>query len=168
MRDATIASVDVAVYTVPTQGPEADGTLAWDATTMVLVTVRSGDTTGLGWTYGPTACATMITDKLAGVVIGRDAMNVGGCFDAMIKAVRNASRPGAVGYAISAIDIALWDLKARLLDLPLHQLLGAVRTEVPVYGSGGFTTYDESQLTYQLTHWAIEQRIPRVKMKIGE
>ncbi len=168
MRDATIASVDVAVYTVPTQGPEADGTLAWDATTMVLVTVRSGDTTGLGWTYGPTACATMITDKLAGVVIGRDAMNVGGCFDAMIKAVRNASRPGAVGYAISAIDIALWDLKARLLDLPLHQLLGAVRTEVPVYGSGGFTTYDESQLTYQLTHWAIEQRIPRVKIKIGE
>ncbi|HEU5037517.1 MAG TPA: enolase C-terminal domain-like protein [Nocardioides sp.] len=168
MNDATISSVDAAVYTVPTQGPEADGTLAWDTTTMVLVTVRAAGITGIGWTYGPKACATMITDKLASIVVGRDAMNVGGCFDAMVTAVRNAGRPGAVGYAISAIDVALWDLKARLLDLPLHRLLGAVRTDVPVYGSGGFTSYDESQLTAQLTHWAIEQRIPRVKIKVGE
>ena len=69
----------------------------------------------------------------------------------MVKAVRNAGRPGVVGYAISAVDVALWDLKARLLDLPLHRLLGAVRDEVPVYGSGGFTTYDEPQLRDQLT-----------------
>jgi L-alanine-DL-glutamate epimerase-like enolase superfamily enzyme len=168
MRDATIASIEVSVYTVPTDAPEADGTLSWDSTTMVLVTARSGGTTGIGWTYGPKACATVITDKLAGIVTGRDAMDVGACFDAMVKAVRNDGRPGAVGYAISAVDVALWDLKARLLDLPLHRLLGAVRTEVPVYGSGGFTTYDESQLRDQLTHWAIEQRIPRVKIKVGE
>ena len=64
----------------------------------------------------------------------------------MAKAVRNVGRPGTVGYAISAVDVALWDLKARLLGLPLHRLLGAVRDEVPVYGSGGFTTYDEDQL----------------------
>jgi len=82
--------------------------------------------------------------------------------------VRNAGRPGAVGYAISAVDVALWDLKARLLDLPLHRLLGAVREQVPVYGSGGFTTYDEAQLHEQLTHWVDEQQIPRVKIKIGE
>ena len=59
----------------------------------------------------------------------------------MVKAVRNAGRPGAVGYAISAVDVALWDLKARVLGLPLHRLLGGVRDEVPVYGSGGFTSY---------------------------
>jgi len=168
MRDGVVDAVEVAVYTIPTDAPEGDGTLTWDSTTMVLVQARSGDTVGLGWTYGPAACATMITDKLAGIVAGRSVLDVGGSFDAMVKAVRNAGRPGAVGYAISAVDVALWDLKARLLDLPLHRLLGAVREKVPVYGSGGFTTYDEAQLHEQLTHWVDEQQIPRVKIKIGE
>jgi L-alanine-DL-glutamate epimerase-like enolase superfamily enzyme len=168
MTDATIDSIDVKVYTIPTDAPEADGTLSWDSTTMVLVTARSGDTHGIGWTYGPRACATLVSDKLACLVVGHDAMDVGGRFDAMVKAVRNAGRPGIAGYAISAVDVALWDLKARLLGLPLHHLLGAVREEVPVYGSGGFTSYDEHQLRGQLTRWAIEQRIPRVKIKIGE
>ncbi len=168
MIDAAIDAIDVAVFTVPTDAPEADGTLSWDSTTMVLVTATSGDTQGIGWTYGPAACATMITDTLADIVTGRDAMDVAGCSAAMIVAVRNAGRPGAVGYAISAIDVALWDLKARLLDLPLHHLLGAVRHDVPIYGSGGFTSYDEHQLETQLAHWAIEQQIPRVKIKIGE
>ena len=168
MIDTTIDSVDVSVYTIPTDTPEADGTLSWNSTTMVLVTATCGDVQGTGWTYGPKACATMITDELAGIVVGHDAMDVGGRFDALVRAVRNAGRPGVAGYAISAIDLALWDLKARLLELPLHHLLGAVRQEVPVYGSGGFTTYDEQQLREQLTHWAIEQQIPRVKIKIGE
>ena len=139
---ATVDAVDVAVFTVPTDQPEADGTCSWDATTMVLVEVRSGTTTGLGWTYGAPAVGAVARDQLAGLVRGRDAMDVGGAFDTMVKAVRNAGRVGAVGYAISAVDVALWDLKARLLGLPLHRLLGAVRERVPVYGSGGFTTYD--------------------------
>lgn len=168
MIDTPIDSIDVAVYTVPTDAPEADGTLSWDSTTMVLVTAHAGDTQGIGWTYGPTACASIISDTLAGVVVGRDAMEVPGASQAMITAIRNSGRPGAVGYAISAVDVALWDLKARLLQLPLFRLLGAVRTAVPVYGSGGFTTYDDTQLREQLSHWALEQRIPRVKIKIGE
>ena len=95
-------------------------------------------------------------------------MDIGGAFEAMVRAVRNDGRPGAVGYAISAVDVALWDLKARLLGLSLPRLLGAVRTEVPVYGSGGFTTYSDRQLADQLSGWALEQRIPRVKIKVGE
>jgi L-alanine-DL-glutamate epimerase-like enolase superfamily enzyme len=168
MTDIPVTSLDVSAYTIPTDAPEADGTLAWDSTTMILVQARAGDSVGTGWTYGSAACATVVRDHLATVVIGRDAMDIGGAFDAMVKAVRNAGRPGAVGYAISAVDVALWDLKARLLDLPLHRLLGAVREQVPVYGSGGFTAYNERQLREQLTHWAAEQRIPRVKIKIGE
>ncbi len=168
VTDARIDSVEVSAYTVPTDAPEADGTISWDSTTMVLVRTRSGDVEGIGWTYGPTACATLIKDKLAGLVTRRNAMDVAGASQAMIRAVRNAGRPGIAGYAISAVDVALWDLKARLLNLPLHHLLGAVRKEVPVYGSGGFTTYDEQQLRRQLGHWALEQRIPRVKIKIGE
>jgi L-alanine-DL-glutamate epimerase-like enolase superfamily enzyme len=68
--------------------------------------------------------------------------------------------------AISAVDIALWDLKARLLEMPLLTLLGAVRESVPIYGSGGFTSYSEKQLQNQLAGW-VQQGITRVKMKIG-
>ncbi|WP_329000841.1 mandelate racemase [Kribbella sp. NBC_00709] len=168
MIDAAVDAIDVAVYAIPTDAPEADGTIAWDNTTMVMVRARSGRTVGTGWTYGSPACAPVVTGQLAGIVQGRDALDVGGAFDAIVKAVRNAGRPGAIGYAISAVDVSLWDLKARLLEVPLHKLLGAVHDEVPVYGSGGFTTYDEDQLRDQLSHWVQEQRIPRVKIKIGE
>jgi L-alanine-DL-glutamate epimerase-like enolase superfamily enzyme len=165
---ATIDDVAVSAYTVPTDEPEADGTCAWDSTTMVLVQLRSGSTTGTGWTYGPRAVATVVQDELSGLLRGRDALDVGGAFDAMVKAVRNAGRVGAAGYAISAVDVALWDLKARLLGLPLHRLLGAVRGAVPVYGSGGFTTYSPDRLADQLGGWVHGQRIPRVKIKIGQ
>ena len=165
---ALVDSVAVSAHTVPADAPEADGTISWDSTTMVLVRARSGDVEGIGWTYGPTACATVVRAELADLVVGRNAMDVPGSSQSMIAAVRNAGRSGIAGYALSAVDVALWDLKARLLGLPLHQLLGAVTAEVPVYGSGGFTTYDEHQLRDQLGHWALEQQIPRVKIKIGE
>ncbi|MCW2941178.1 MAG: mandelate racemase [Actinomycetia bacterium] len=166
--ESVIESVQACAYTIPTDAPEADGTLAWDSTTMVLVQVRSGPAVGTGWTYGPVACADVVTGMLAGVVCGREALDVGGAFTAMVRAVRNAGRQGVAGYAISAVDVALWDLKARLLGLPLHRLLGAVRETVPVYGSGGFTTYDAHRLRDQLTRWTAGQHIPRVKIKIGE
>jgi L-alanine-DL-glutamate epimerase-like enolase superfamily enzyme len=155
-------------FTVPTDAPEGDGTFAWDSTTLVLVQVSGGGQTGTGWTYAPVATAAFVREALQPVVEGSAVMDVAGTWGAMVRHIRNSGRQGVVGYAISAVDVALWDLKARLLGLPLHRLLGAVRADVPVYGSGGFTTYDERQLTEQLTHWTVEQRIPRVKIKIGE
>lgn len=163
-----VRDVEVSAYRIPTDGPEADGTLAWDSTTMVVVTVSAGDACGTGWTYGPAACAGVVTELLRPVVTGRAALDVGGCWQAMVAQVRNAGRDGVAGYAVSAVDIALWDLKARLLDLPLHHLLGACRDRVPLYGSGGFTTYDERTLAEQLTGWVAEQGFTRAKIKIGE
>ncbi|GII58812.1 mandelate racemase [Planotetraspora thailandica] len=168
MIDAPVESVTASAYTVPADAPEADGTLAWDSTTLVVAEVRAAGERGIGWTYGTAACAAVISGRLAGVVRGRSALDVAGAWQAMVRAVRNDGRPGVAGYAISAVDVALWDLKARLLGLPLHRLLGAVRDEVPVYGSGGFTSYDERRLADQLSHWATGLRIPRVKIKIGE
>jgi L-alanine-DL-glutamate epimerase-like enolase superfamily enzyme len=168
MNDPVVASVAAEVYTVPTDAPEGDGTLTWDSTTLVLARVQAGGVEGLGWTYGAPACAAVIAGMLADVVRGRPALDVPGHHEAMVRAVRNVTRPGVAGYAISALDVALWDLKARLLGLPLHRLLGAVRDRVPVYGSGGFTPYDEGQLRDQLSGWASGQGIPRVKIKIGE
>ncbi len=168
MNDPVVESVTAAAYTVPTDAPEADGTLAWDSTTLVLAQVRAGGEQGIGWTYGSPACAAVISGMLAGVVRGRPALDVPGASEAMIRATRNITRQGVAGYAISALDVALWDLKAKLLGLPLYRLLGAVRDDVPVYGSGGFTCYDEGQLRDQLSGWAAGQHIPRVKIKIGE
>jgi len=100
------------------------------------------------------------------VVVGRDAMSVQSAWLAMLRSIRNLGRPGICAMAISAVDTALWDLKARLLDLPLVKLLGQVREALPIYGSGGFTNYSNEQLQNQLGGWT-EQGIPRVKMKIG-
>jgi L-alanine-DL-glutamate epimerase-like enolase superfamily enzyme len=165
---AVVESIDARAYTIPTDAPEADGTATWQATTLVVVRAHSAGQTGTGWTYGPPGCAALVEELLAEVVTGRDAFAVPGNWEAMVRAARNATRAGAVGYAISAVDVALWDLKARLLAVPLVRLFGAVHESVPVYGSGGFTTYSDEQLTHQLENWATKQRIPRVKIKIGE
>lgn len=163
-----VAGVDTAVFTVPTDAPEADGTLSWDSTTLVLATVRSEDVTGLGYTYAPAATASIIADLLADVVTGLPALDVPRMNEAMHRAVRNAGLPGVAAQAIAAVDIALWDMKARMLGLPLVHLLGAARADVPVYGSGGFTTYDDDQQERQLRGWVETDGIPRVKIKIGE
>jgi L-alanine-DL-glutamate epimerase-like enolase superfamily enzyme len=155
-------------YTIPTDAPEADGTAQWSSTTMVVVEASSDGVTGTGWTYAPAACATLVDELFTGVVVGRPVTAVGSAWSAMIRAARNATRAGAVGYAASAVDVALWDLKARLLELPLAELFGVVHADVPVYGSGGFTTYDDDRTRAQLRHWVHEQQIPRVKIKIGE
>jgi L-alanine-DL-glutamate epimerase-like enolase superfamily enzyme len=132
----------------------------------VLVEASGGGNTGLGYTYADEATATLIHNLLAKIVTTRDPMAPGACWEAMIRRTRNLGRPGIVSMAISAVDSALWDLKARLLDLPLVTLLGQLRESAPVYGSGGFTSYSEQQLQDQLAGW-VAQGIPRVKMKIG-
>ena len=128
--EAPVTAVKAAAYTVPTEGPEADGTFSWDSTTLVLVQAAAGGKTGLGWTYAPAAAAALVEDLLGPAVCGVDALDVPASAAAMAHVVRNPGRTGLASYAVSAVDCALWDLKARLLDLPLHKLLGAVRDKV--------------------------------------
>jgi L-alanine-DL-glutamate epimerase-like enolase superfamily enzyme len=161
-----IDRVDVAAYTVPTDFPESDGTLQWHRTTIVVAEVVAGDSRGLGYTYAGEAVAQVIGDMLSEVVSGRDVMDIPGSWNAMVRAIRNLGRPGIASMAVAAVDSALWDLKARLLELPLARLVGMVRESVPIYGSGGFTSYPIDRLQHQLCAW-VEQGITRVKMKIG-
>jgi L-alanine-DL-glutamate epimerase-like enolase superfamily enzyme len=163
----TIDTVDVGVYTIPTDAPEGDGTFAWDSTTMTIVHISGGGETGVGFTYGAAECGAIIRSTLAPVVAGRELMDIPAAWEAMVRAVRNSGRQGAVGYAISAVDAAIWDLKARVLGQPLHRLLGAIRTDVPVYASGGFTTYGDAQLAGQVEQW-MSVDSTSVKIKIGE
>jgi L-alanine-DL-glutamate epimerase-like enolase superfamily enzyme len=165
--DAKVEDLQLGVYTVPTEAPESDGTLTWDKTTVVTVEARAGGATGLGVTYATGACATLIRDVLAPLALGSDPMDVTGTWTRMVKAIRNLGRPGIASTAIAAVDTALWDLKAKLLGQPLARLLGMVRDQVPVYGSGGFTSLSDRELVEQLSGWAWRDRIPRVKLKIG-
>lgn len=154
------------VFQLPTDAPESDGTFAWDSTTMVLVEAEAGGVRGLGYSYAASAAARLIADVLADAVLGEGVLDTGRHRNAMVRAVRNIGRPGLASTAISAVDVALWDLKSRLLGLSLADLLGRCRDEVPAYGSGGFTSYDDTQLAAQLGGWAADG-FSMVKMKVG-
>lgn len=166
-RDTRIDCLEVRAYTIPTDGPEgkeADGTLEWDSTTIVVVRVRAGECVGLGYTYSDLAAARLIESKLARLVKGQNPMLVPAIWHELNHELRNIGRPGVGAMALSAVDVALWDLKARLLNLPLYQTLGPFHESVPIYGSGGFCNYPLNRLAEQVTHWA-EQGIPRMKIK---
>jgi len=163
---AAVSALDVAAYTIPTERPESDGTLSWDRTTLVRVEAAAGGKRGWGWSYADAATARLVADSLRAVVVGRDAFDVRGAFDAMVQAVRNLGYRGVAAMAVSAVDTALWDLKARLCELSLVDLFGAARVDVPLYGSGGFCSYDDAELAAQLGGWAAEG-FARVKMKVG-
>jgi L-alanine-DL-glutamate epimerase-like enolase superfamily enzyme len=161
-----IERIQVSVYTVPTKTPESDGTIQWDKTSLVLVEVLAGGKTGLGYSYADTSTALLIDQSLAPRLIGHDALAIGGAWRTMVQQIRNLGRPGIASMAIAAVDNALWDLKGKLLNVSVAALLGIVRPGIRAYGSGGFTSYSDSQLREQLGGWA-EAGFLAVKMKIG-
>ncbi|HEY1943227.1 MAG TPA: enolase C-terminal domain-like protein [Roseiarcus sp.] len=165
--EATVSSLVVTAYTIPTDFPEADGTAKWDKTTIVVVHAEAAGKRGMGYTYAGASIVPLIRGVLARAVKGLDAMDPPAAFDAMQHAVRNLGREGLCATAISAVDIALWDLKAILLDLPMASLIGRRRDSAPIYGSGGFTSYDDRQLAQQLASWVEKDGCRWVKMKIG-
>jgi L-alanine-DL-glutamate epimerase-like enolase superfamily enzyme len=164
--EAAVEALHVSAYEIPTDAPESDGTLEWDSTTVVVVEAHAGGETGLGYTYCAAAAGKLVEEKLASLVEGSDALSPGAAWLAMGAALRNVGRPGLGWMALSAVDTALWDLKARLLGVPLAQCVDAVHEAVPVYGSGGFTSYSLERIAEQLGGWVAEG-IPRVKMKVG-
>lgn len=163
-----VSRLDVACYRIPTDGPEADGTLRWSETELVVVHVEAGDRVGMGYSYtAAEPAANLILDKLAPVLVGRCVFDIPVLWQDMNRALRNVGRPGLGLMAIAAVDQALWDVKARLLDLPLSALWGRARSSVPIYGSGGFVTYSPQRLQRQLEGW-VEQGLKAVKIKIGD
>lgn len=151
--EVPIDGVETKVFTIPTERPEADGTISWEATTVVLAFVSAGGKTGMGYTYSERAAAGVIRRILSDLVLGQDAWDVHRCWNEMRHAVRNIGMRGIAGNAISAMDTALWDLKARLLSIPLADLFGKCRSSVQIYGSGGFTTYGEADVRHQIEDW---------------
>ncbi|WGR93105.1 mandelate racemase [Bradyrhizobium sp. ISRA443] len=166
-HEANIRRVAARSYRIPTDAPEADGTIAWSATTLVVAEIDAAGETGLGYSYASAAAAEIVNKELAPIVVEQDAFAIPALWLAMVQAVRNIGWRGVCACAISAMDVALWDLKARLLNIPLVDLFGRERREVPIYGSGGFTSYSEARLCEQLSGWVEQEGCHFVKMKVG-
>jgi L-alanine-DL-glutamate epimerase-like enolase superfamily enzyme len=164
---ATINAVRAAAYRIPTDRPEADGTLAWTSTVLIVVHVHAGNNRGLGLSYGHSSAVAVIKELLEPAISNHDCLDIAECWGAMQRAVRNVGRSGIASCAISAVDLALWDLKAQMLSVSLARLLGCCRERIPVYGSGGFTSYSDDELRSQLGRWAEVDKCRFVKMKIG-
>jgi len=161
-----INEVDVSAYTIPTDEPESDGTYKWDSTTIVIAEISGGGKHGLGYSYTSPEAGRLIKDQLVKILKGSSLLGVTKNWELMLEAVRNLGSRGIAASAISAVDIALWDLKAKFLGLPLTELLGQVHSGVAVYGSGGFTSYTDKKLQSQLGGW-VKDGLRSVKMKIG-
>jgi L-alanine-DL-glutamate epimerase-like enolase superfamily enzyme len=163
-----IEDVRANAYRIPLDQPHSDGTIAWTDITVVVVLVSAADRTGLGWTYGPAAAAQVVAAILAPVVREHTAADIHAANLRMRRATRNAPTPGLAMLAISAVDVALWDLKAKLLNVPLSTLLGRHRSRIPLYGSGGYVSLTDEQLTEQLGEWVVAAGMNAVKIKVGE
>jgi L-alanine-DL-glutamate epimerase-like enolase superfamily enzyme len=163
---APVERVEVSAFSIPTDFPEADGTFEWQRTVLVSVELVGGNERGFGYTYADEATAKLIESSLAEVVVGSDAFAIPAVRAALRRKVRNIGSRGIAGMAISALDVALWDLKARILGVPLLGLLGGRREAVSAYGSGGFTSYSDEQLAAQLSRW-VREGLRQVKMKVG-
>ncbi len=160
------SSMRISAFEIPTSSPETDGTLGWDKTTLVTCELTNGDVTGFGYTYADISTAQFVRAHLASIVNKADPLEVGATFTKMEVAVRNLGREGVAATAISAVDMAAWDAKARILRTSLVDLLGARRRKVDAYFSGGFISYSLREL-----HDSFAERkregFPRFKMKIG-
>lgn len=166
MSENSINRVEVSVYSIPTDAPEGDGTFKWNSTTLILCEIRAGDEIGIGYTYGNKATAILALELGQKCVNQRLAFDIPALHDSLLAQVRNDGSRGIASMAISALDVALWDLKAKLLNCSVVDLLGRMRSSVAAYGSGGFTTYSHEQLARQLSGWVAEG-LTKVKMKIG-
>src|SRR4051794_26970138 len=123
-----LTALRVSAFRIPTEWPEeSDGTAVWRHTTLVGVEVDGGGKSGLGYTYADLATARFVDELLKDVVVGRDPMDLPGVMRDVMIAVRNHGREGVAAMAVSALDAALWDLKARLLGVPLVKLFGGAR-----------------------------------------
>ena len=165
--EAPVGRVAASAYEIPTDAPEADGTLEWDSTTLVVVEIEAGGETGLGYTYSDASITSLIEGRLAELITRRSVFDIAGINAALWRGVRNLGRSGLAATAISAIDTALWDVKAKLLGVPVVTLLGRCRDNVEIYGSGGFTSYSDARLCDQLAGWVERHGCRSVKMKIG-
>ena len=122
---------------------------------------------GLSPSGGGRAGQTLIEGTFKELLVGQDPLNIEKIWDDLFWCVRGVGRKGLAFCALSAVDVALWDLKAKHFNAPLYQLLGPYTDTVPVYGSGGWTNFNIEELVAEQTGY-VERGFKAIKMKVGK
>lgn len=162
----------VDVHLVSAQAPSglADSTRKVETVGMTVIRVTTDQgLEGFGVTYhevGGPAIRALVTRDMAPRLMDRDPFDTDVIWREFFGIFRGVGRKGLMFCALSAVDIALWDLKGKILGMPIHRLLGGGRQRVPVYASGGWTSYDDDQLVDEMKDM-VRQGYRMVKIKVG-
>ena len=137
------------------------------AANVSFTSIRIRVWSGWAWGGGTTAAREVIERTLKPILLGQNALHIEKLWDDMFWAIRGVGRKGLAFSALSAIDIALWDLKAKYYETPLYRLLGPFTESVPIYGSGGWTHFSQDELVAEQCGY-VERGMKAVKMKVGK
>ena len=169
-----ITDVTTLVLHYPQGKPIQDATIhtppaSESGRTQLFVQIHTDENvTGLGVGIAHPGVRVTIDKTLKSLLIGEDPFAIERLWERMFWRVRSYGRKGIAFCAISAVDIALWDLKAKALGLPLYRLLGPYQERVPIYGSGGWTHFDERELVEEQTGYIERLGVRAVKMKVAK
>lgn len=165
-----IAKLDVHLVSTRISAGYTDATRKVEMVGYVVVRVTTDQgLEGIGLTYhevGGEATRELILRNMAPKLIGRDPLETEAIWQEFFHYLRGVGRKGLMYGALSAVDIALWDLKGKIVDLPLYRLLGGNRTKIPVYASGGWTSFSDDQLVDEMKGM-VAQGYKAVKFKVG-
>ncbi|MFN8542440.1 MAG: mandelate racemase/muconate lactonizing enzyme family protein [Thermomicrobiales bacterium] len=164
-----ITGITTTALHIPEIATAQDATMFRPASGQTIVFVEIATDTGLVGLGMSEALGVrqVIATTLTPLLLGRDPLEHERLWEEMFWAVRSYGRKGLALCALSALDIALWDLKGKFFDAPLYKLLGPYTDTVPVYGSGGWTHLSEADLIREQAAF-VEAGTPRVKMKVAK
>jgi L-alanine-DL-glutamate epimerase-like enolase superfamily enzyme len=165
-----IDKVDVFLVSTAVDSSLADSTRKIESVGYVIVRLSTDDgLTGLGITYdevGGEAIRQLIVKELAPLIIGKNPFETEVIWEKISQYVRGVGRKGLTFCALSAVDIALWDLKGKMAGMPVYKLLGGNKSKIPVYACGGWTSYNQNELVKEMQSM-VANGYTMVKMKIG-
>jgi len=170
MMQHKISKVEVHLVSAPVKAGFSDATRKVETVgyTVVRITTDQG-LEGFGITYhevGGEATKCLILKNMAPKLIGRSPLETEVIWQEFFHYLRGVGRKGLMFCALSAVDIALWDLKGKIVNLPLYKLLGGNKTKVPVYCSGGWTSYSDEELVDEMESM-VGQGYSMIKFKVG-
>lgn len=162
-----ITKMEVHAYSKPYDVPISNGKYTYHNTEIIICLVHTDDgITGVGWTHGDEITYTA-AKKIEPYIVGEDPLNVERIWE-KIYLPKIFGRKGLATRAISAVDIALWDIRGKYANMPLYKMLGGFRNEVPVYVAGGYYETGKSNAKLQEEMEAnLAKGVKAIKMKIG-
>ena len=170
MNAQTVSGIDVYLCETHIKGNFADSTRKVETIGFVVVKVKLNDGRyGIGVTYhevGGEAIRDFVKFAIEPKLVGRSPFETETLYEENFHYMRGVGRKGLAFCAYSAVDIALWDLKGKLLDMPLYRMLGGVKNVVTIYASGGWTSYSLEELLFEV-RGMVDRGFDAVKIKVG-